>query len=66
MLSQSEVIAKGRGIQKVETLVEKFGGTAKGWVKKKGWDSTGSEWHWYEHNGIGRVGVKPAGSPDPF
>jgi hypothetical protein len=66
MLSQSQVIARGRGIAKIEQLVQKFGGTIKGWVKKKGRDACGREIHWYEHNGIGRVGVKPAGAPDPF
>ena len=49
-----------------DILVEKFGGTRKGWVKKKGWDSSGQEWHWYEHNGIGRVGAKRPGEVDPF
>jgi RHS repeat-associated protein len=66
MLSQSEVIARGPGIRKIDELVEKFGGTRKGWVKKKGVDSSGKEWHWYEHSGIGRVGVKRPGDPDPF
>ena len=66
MLSTSEVIAKGSSIRKIDDLVEAFGGTKKGWVKKKGWDANGNEWHWYEHHGIGRKGVKPAGEPDPF
>jgi hypothetical protein len=66
MLSKSQVIARGRRIQKIDDLVARFGGTKQGWVKKKGWDASGQEWHWYEHQGIGRVGVKPAGSPDPF
>jgi hypothetical protein len=66
MLSQSETIARGRSIKKITELVEQFGGTTKGWVKKKGWDAMGQEWHWYEHHGIGRVGVKLAGAIDPF
>jgi hypothetical protein len=66
MLSKSQVIARGPGIMKIDDLVAKFGGTRKGWTKKKGWDAKGQEWHWYEHQGIGRVGVKRAGSPDPF
>jgi hypothetical protein len=66
MLNGSEVIAKGSSIRKVGELLEKFGGTAKGWIKKKGWDANGQEWHWYEHHGIGRVGVKLPGVPDPF
>ena len=61
----SEQIAKGDKIRKVEELCEKFGGKAKDWVKKKGWDSKGNEWHWYENNGT-KVGWKPAGEPDPF
>ncbi|ACM22012.1 RHS repeat protein [Geotalea daltonii FRC-32] len=65
ILSSSEIIAKGRNIRKVDELVEKFGGKAKDWLKKKGWDEFGKEWHWYENNG-NKVGKKPAGSPDPF
>ncbi len=66
MLSNSKTLYRGRSINKVDELVKKFGGRAKKWVKKKGWDDFGKEWHWYEHPGIGRVGIKPAGSPDPF
>ena len=66
MLSQSEVIARGRSINKITELVQQFRGTAKGWVKKKGWESMGQEWHCYEHHGIGRVGEKLAGALDPF
>jgi hypothetical protein len=66
MLNGSEVIAKGSSIRKIDDLVEKFGGTKKGWTKKKGWDANGQEWHWYEHHGIGRVGIKLPGVPDPF
>ncbi len=32
----------------------------------KTWTKDGSEIHWYEHPGIGKVGVKWAGFPDPF
>ncbi|GAB3254655.1 RHS repeat domain-containing protein [Chitinimonas naiadis] len=63
--STSEVIAKGSRIRKVEQLCEKFGGKAKDWVKKKGWDSYGNEWHWYENQGR-KVGWKLAGELDPF
>ncbi len=66
MLSNSQLIAKGSEIRKINELVAKFGGTRKGWKKKKGWDSCGNEWHWYEHHGIGRKGEKLAGAPDPF
>ncbi|QLQ32442.1 MAG: hypothetical protein HZT40_13575 [Candidatus Thiothrix singaporensis] len=63
--SSSELIAKGRNIRKVDELVEKFGGKAKDWKKKKGWDEKGQEWHWYENNGR-KVGMKKAGEVDPF
>ena len=67
MLSEARVIARGRNIDKIGKLVEKFGGQAKNWVKKSTLDSsTGMEIHWYEHPGIGRVGEKWAGFPDPF
>ena len=66
MISNSQVIARGRDIRKIDDLVAKFGGARKGWVKRKGWDATGQEWHWYEHHGIGRVGVKQPGEADPF
>ncbi len=66
MLAKSTTIAQGTAIDKVGRLVELFGGTAKGWVKKKGWNALGQEIHWYEHNGIGRIGAKLAGQPDPF
>jgi hypothetical protein len=66
MIADSEVIARGSKIRKIDELVSTFGGTNKGWVKKKGWDASGNEWHWYEHHGIGRKGVKPAGDVDPF
>ncbi len=58
MLSQSEVIAKGTSIRDVNRLVREYGGRAKKWVKKKGWDANGVEWHWYEHHGIGKVEPK--------
>lgn len=66
MLSRSVKIAEGSAIRKIDELVSKFGGSRRGWVKKKGWDSAGQEWHWYEHQGIGRRGVKRAGEVDPF
>jgi hypothetical protein len=66
MLSQSQVIARGNSIRKIDERVARFGGTRKGWVKKKGRDGHGQEWHWYEHHGIGRVGAKRLGDADPF
>ena len=66
MCSRSETMFKGDKIDKVKTLVERFGGRAKDWVKRKGWDASGKEWHWYENQSIGKIGVKPAGAPDPW
>lgn len=66
MSSTKRVIAEGRGIQKVDTLVEKFGGKARGWKKYSAVDDAGLEVHWYEHAGIGKVGIKYAGFSDPF
>lgn len=66
MHAGAEVIARGSGIRKIDELVEKFGGTRKGWVKMKTWTDAGEEIHYYFHKGIGRVGEKLAGSPDPF
>jgi hypothetical protein len=61
-LSQSRVIAKGRGIRDVDRLVRRYGGRAAGWVKKSSpiLRITGrrAEVHWYEHAGIGRVEEK--------
>jgi len=66
MKSQAQKIAEGRSINKVDILVEKFGGTTRGWKKMKTWTDDGAEIHYYEHHGIGRVGGKWAGFPDPF
>jgi RHS repeat-associated protein len=63
--SNSEKIAQGDKIRKVEQLCEKFGGKAQDWIKKKGWDSNGNEYHWYENLGE-KVGWKRAGELDPF
>ena len=66
MGSRAEVIAKGRKIRKVDELVRQYGGRARNWKKKKTWDASGNEIHYYEHPGIGRVGTKWAGEHDPF
>ena len=63
--SNSEIIAKGKKIRKVNELIKKFGGRAKDWSKKKGWDECGQEWHWYEKNGQ-IFGLKKKGEVDPF
>ena len=61
-LSQSHVIAKGRRIREVNRLVEMYGGTAKGWVKKSSpsliIEGRLAEIHWYEHRGLGRFEEK--------
>lgn len=66
MLSSAEQIAKGGKIRKVDTLVAMFGGQRKNWRKMEAWDHDGQEWHYYECNGFGRVGVRRAGEPDPL
>jgi cell pole-organizing protein PopZ len=67
MKANAEIIAKGRRIDKVDVLVEKFGGKANDWVKYKTFDpASGQEVHWYEAPGIGKVGVKFKGELDPF
>ena len=63
--STSELIAKGKDIRKVDALCKRFGGKARDWKKKKGWDENGQEWHWYENNGQ-KFGWKHAGDYDPF
>jgi hypothetical protein len=62
MLSQSRVIAKGRGIRDVQRLVAQYGGRASKWVKKSSSRiEIGLEYfeiHWYEHPGLGRFEEK--------
>ena len=64
--ARSAAIAEGRRIHKVDQLVAKFGGQANKWVKMSAVDAAGREIHWYQHPGIGKVGIKLAGQPDPF
>jgi hypothetical protein len=67
MISNRRIIAEGFDIKKVDILVEKFGGKAKNWTKYATVDpASGAEIHWYEHPGIGKVGAKWDGFPDPF
>ena len=66
MHSTARIIAEGRRIHKVDQLVAKFGGQANKWVKMSAVDAAGREIHWYQHPGIGKVGIKLAGQPDPF
>jgi len=62
MVAQSRVIAKGRRIRDVRRLVEMYGGRLSKWVKKSSprFEIAGRqyEYHWYEHPGLGRVGLK--------
>ncbi len=62
----ARIIAKGSGVQKVGQLVAKFGVEAKNWTKISAVDAAGREIHWYQHPGIGKVGIKLAEEPDPF
>ncbi len=61
-LSQSRVIARGRGIRDIHRLLQEYGGTVKGWIKKSSPPMTiegrAAEIHWYEHHGIGRCEEK--------
>lgn len=62
MLAQARVIAKGRRIRIVDRLVARYGGRASRWTKKSSprFEVAGEffEYHWYEHPGIRRVGLK--------
>lgn len=62
LLSQSRVIARGRGIREVRRLVREHGGRAGTWAKKSSpviiIRGRRAEVHWYEHPGIGRVEEK--------
>jgi hypothetical protein len=62
MLSQSRVIARGRGIRGVARLVRAYGGNAGTWTKRSTRplsDQSGRfEYHWYEHHGVGRFEIK--------
>jgi hypothetical protein len=62
LLSQSRVIAAGRGIRDLERLLRQYGGRARDWVKKSSpvilIHQRRAEVHWYECRGIGRVEQK--------
>jgi hypothetical protein len=62
ILSDARVIAKGKRIRDVKRLVSKYGGRASHWVKKSSpqFEVAGAsfEYHWYEHQGIGRFETK--------
>jgi hypothetical protein len=56
------VIARGRGIHDLPRLLQEYGGKPSMWVKKSSpaVEIVGEwyEYHWYEHPGIGRFGIK--------
>jgi hypothetical protein len=62
LLSRARIIAKGRRIREVRRLVAQYGGRAAKWAKKSSpvIEIAGehSEFHWYEHPGLGRFEVK--------
>ena len=62
MISQSRVIAKGNRIRDVHRLVRQYGGRISGWAKKSSprflVSGEPHEFHWYEHQGIGRFEIK--------
>jgi hypothetical protein len=62
LLSQSRVIAAGRGIRDLDRLLSRYGGRASDWVKKSSpvvlIRQRRAEVHWYECRGIGRVDQK--------
>ena len=66
MHENSKTIAEGTRIRKIDILLKRFGGTRRGWKKKKTVDQNGQEWHYYEHHGIGIKGEKREGDLDPF
>jgi len=61
-LSTQGVIAKGNRIRELNRLIESYGGTKSGWVKKSSprfeIGHVQYEYHWYEHHGIGRFELK--------
>jgi hypothetical protein len=62
LIAQSRIIAKGERIRDVQRLVDQYGGRRSKWVKKSSpvFESEGMlyEYHWYEHQGIGRFETK--------
>ena len=42
-------IKRGNGIDKINQIIERFGGNANDWRKVKAFDQEGNDWHWYEN-----------------
>jgi len=62
LIAQSRVIARGRGIRDLDRLVRMPGGKPAGWTKKSSppveIQGDWYEYHWYEHQGLGRFEIK--------
>lgn len=62
LITDSRVIAKGRGIRDLQRLIQEYGGKSSMWIKKSSppVEAQGDlyEYHWYEHHGIGRFEIK--------
>lgn len=62
LISQSRIIAAGRGIRDVNRLVRRYGGRVRNWMKKSSpiieIQQRRAEVHWYECRGVGRVEQK--------
>jgi len=62
LIARSRVIARGRGIRDLSRLLKEHGGKPSLWTKKSSppIEVLGEryEYHWYEHQGLGRFEVK--------
>ncbi len=62
LIARSRVIARGRGIRDLARLLTEHGGKPSMWTKKSSppveMDGELYEYHWYEHQGIGRFEIK--------
>jgi RHS repeat-associated protein len=65
MHSTSEIMRPGSKIDKVERLKELFGGRTSDWTKRKTWDASGAEIHYYSGPNGMNVGIKFTGQNDP-
>ena len=62
LIARSRVIARGRGIRDLARLVSGHGGKSSLWTKKSSpaveIEGELYEYHWQEHQGIGRFEIK--------
>ncbi len=62
LVAQSRVIARGERIRDVQRLIDQYGGRRSKWLKKSSpafeLGKKMCEYHWYEHQEIGRVEIK--------